>query len=345
VNVAVDVGRSSVKVAWSGITSKKGYFSLPSVIATSLSSFSTSTVNMFSDEDIAQLEVVSTQGGWNKGFSKFFLFGEQATKQGQNIMSFSEGSTFHRFGVASVLYGVARCVFEALGYGDKEIHLAINLTYLNNEASEFYASALKGEHTVILGWGNGGSVETQEITFTIEELLCFQQGYASLFNFIGSSEWETSKGQGLIIDIGRRTVDLSKVENHTLVLGNSIEAGTEGLLDKLNREVVKAGFTVPLGHLERCFIDHGLTFRSLSGGSLQPWALLKEKFLVDYAKGLLVYAMNFLGDAPLDYVLLCGGGAYIVEGYFKKAIGVPFLGIKDYVFGNCEGMLKFLAEV
>jgi len=83
--VAVDVGRSSVKVSYTESTFDKAVcFEIPSLVATSYGSFSkpdSALVNSYADSEVSQIEIKETQGGWNKDFFSFFMFGKQARKQ------------------------------------------------------------------------------------------------------------------------------------------------------------------------------------------------------------------------------------------------------------------------
>jgi hypothetical protein len=108
-------------------------------------------VNSYLEPEMFQVEVKDTQGEWNKDFASFFMFGKQAQKQGGLQVSFSEGAQFHKFGVAVVLYAVARAVGQfgefprsVNGYPPphQNVAVAIDLTYSNNEMVSFYSSAL-----------------------------------------------------------------------------------------------------------------------------------------------------------------------------------------------------------
>ena len=126
--VSVDVGRSSVKVSYTDKDFDKAvYFEIPSLVATSYSSFSrpeSALVNSFSDVEVSQIEIKDTQGEWNKNFANFFMFGQQARKQGGSVSALSEGSQFHKFGVAIILYVVAKLVSTL--NKDNNVSLAIN---------------------------------------------------------------------------------------------------------------------------------------------------------------------------------------------------------------------------
>jgi hypothetical protein len=356
ISVAVDVGRSSVKVAYTNGASGPEFFEIPSIMATSYSSFSnpnSSLVNSYLDREMYQVGVKETRGEWNKDFASFFMFGKQAQKQGGFHDSFSEGPQFHKFGVAVVLYAVARAVWtyepvvRGIGFPVpcSDVAVAIDLTYSNNETVAFYSSALKGKHKVSLGRVVKGRVRDQDVSFNIVDLYCFQQGYASVFNFIGRKEFDiVSKGRGVVIDIGRFTVDLSRVEDLTLVGGKSVEFGTRVIVDSLQSAVAKDGVKLELDEIEDSFRNHDRVFANISGKSVKPWRVLVEgDFLWNYYTDVKMAVGNFVGEDRIDYIVLCGGGSYFIHDFFVKDFKVPLLSV-DYVMANVTGMLAMMME-
>jgi hypothetical protein len=355
--VAVDVGRSSVKVAYTDGKSDPVFFEIPSVVATAYSSFASPDsviVNSYLDQEMFQVEVKETQGGWTKDFASFFMFGKQAQKQGGLQVSFSEGAQFHKFGVAVVLYAVARAVqrfgvFSKTLWGDnqpcQEVAVAIDLTYSNNETVSFYSSALKGRHLVSLGVPSKGRVASRDFSFNVVDLYCFQQGYASVFNFIGKKEFEViSRGRGVVVDIGRFTVDLSRVAELTLVDGLSVPFGSRVLVEGLQADIAKDGLKLELDEIEGSFVDHNKAFSNISGKSVKPWKLLEDSGrLQSFYADIKMAVHNFVGGDRTDYLILCGGGAFLVHDFLARDFKVPILGL-DYVRANVKGMLAMMTE-
>jgi hypothetical protein len=356
ISVAVDVGRSSVKVAYTDGKSGSVFFEIPSVVATAYSSFASpdsSIVNSYLEQDMLQVEVKETQGGWTEDFASFFMFGKQAQKQGGLQVFFSEGAQFHKFGVAVVLYSVARAVRQfgvvSRGLGVAEpchnVAVSIDLTYSNNETVSFYSSALKGKHKVSLGVPSKGKIANQDFSFNVVDLYCFQQGYASVFNFIGKKEFDVvSRGRGVVVDIGRFTVDLSRVEELTLVGGKSVPFGSRVIVEALQSDIAKDGLKLELDEIEGSFTDHAKAFTNISGKSVQPWKMLEDSGRLQNFYGDIKMAINnFVGEDRTDYLILCGGGAFLVHGFVKKDFKVPILEL-DYVRANVKGMLAMMTE-
>jgi len=344
--IAVDVGRSSTKVSFTNKDSKVEFFEIPSLVATSFGSFSrpdSALVNSYSDSEVSQIEIKSTQGGWNKDFADFFMFGRQAQKQGGSVSALSEGSQFHKFGVAMILFIIAKVLDQLKGFNYK-VQLAINLTYSNNESVSFYSSALKGKHSVALGKVKDGRIVGETISFDIEDLYCFQQGYASIFNFIGTKDFNlVQNGRGVIVDIGRYTIDFSKVEELTLVDGRSVDYGTRHLISELLGEVSSSGIKLSIDEVERSFTDHSVFYSNVGGNKINPWDVLqKSEFLERYYKEIKISLNNFVGEERIDYIVLCGGGAFLIKDRFVKDFRIQILTL-DYLRANVSGMLKMLS--
>ena len=350
--VSVDIGRSSVKAS---ATWGKDTLSLevPTVVSTSLGTLAQSnTVNSISDQDIAKVVVNSTQGDWMDGLPNLFLFGKHALKQGASPSAFSEGLIFHRFSVAAILWAVAWFQNHFKAEGDAPVHLAINLTYLNNEAAALYSSALKGRHEVALGSPVSGRIEDIPITINIVKLFCFQQGYAGLFCFLKDGRFKTlQKQKGLCVDIGRRTVDFSIVEELTLSRGSSAVLGTSILIDGIRQAVSKShGLTLTEQEVERSFLDTSYETQGLTAkGGVKPWDVATqavdggESMYADLYAKIKVAIMNFAGTDSLEYIFLCGGGALLYRELFAKDFKVPILLSEFPLRSNTQGMLQFIS--
>jgi len=342
--VAIDVGRSSVKVSYTESTFEKAVsFEIPSLVSTSYGSFSrpdSALVNSYSDSEVSQIEVKETQGAWNKDFFSFFMFGKQARKQGVNASGFSEGNQFHKFGVAIILYVLAKITQRSGG----SVSLAINLTYSNNEAVSFYSSALKGSHKIGLGVVEGGKVVSKDVSFSVKELFCFQQGYASIFNFVGTKEFDiVQSGRGVVLDIGRYTVDFSKVDEMTLVGGYSMDYGTRHLILELQGLFSTGGIKLSLEEIESSLSDHSKSFSNVHGKFIKPWDVLQKlDSLEKYYQEIKVGLNNFIGEERVDYLILCGGGSFLILDRFVKDFKVNVLNV-DYLRSNSLGMLKLLS--
>jgi hypothetical protein len=52
---------------------------------------------------------------------------------------------------------------------------------------------------------------------------------------------------------------------------------------------------------------------------------------------------NFAGEDRTDYLILCGGGAFLIHDFVVKDFKVPLLEL-DYVRANVKGMLAMMTE-
>jgi hypothetical protein len=223
--------------------------------------------------------------------------------------------------------------------------VAIDLTYSNNEQVSFYSSALKGKHKVALGVVASGKIVSLELSFNIVDLYCFQQGYASVFNFIGKKEFEViSKGRGVVVDIGRFTVDLSTVSELTLVSGRSVPFGARVLVDALQADIAREGVRLEADEIEASLVDRDRTFANITGKSVHPWKMLTESGRLEgYYSDIKIAMNNFVGSERTDYLILCGGGSYLVGGFVAEDFKVPIFEL-DYVRANVKGMLAMMTE-
>jgi hypothetical protein len=252
-----------------------------------------------------------------------------------------------------VLYAVARAVRQ-LGASPRglgaakpchDVAVSIDLTYSNNETVSFYSSALKGRHRVALGVPVKGKITGQDFSFNIVDLYCFQQGYASVFNFIGKKEFELiSRARGVVVDIGRFTVDLSLVDELTLVAGKSVPFGSRVIVEALQADIARDGLKLEFDEIEESFVDRDRVFSNISGKSVKPWKLLTDSGrLQSFYADIKMSINNFVGEDRTDYLILCGGGAFLVQDFVVKDFKVPLLEL-DYVRANVKGMLAMMTE-
>jgi hypothetical protein len=184
---------------------------------------------------------------------------------------------------------------------------------------------------------------TEDVPVVIHDLYCFQQGYASVFNFIGKKEFETvSRGRGLVVDIGRYTVDFSLVDELTLVRGKSDDLGTRHLVEKLWAMIISQGVKLEMDEVESAFTDHKRTFSNITGKTVHPWKLLSDSDLLRaYYADVRIALNNFIGEERIDYIILCGGGSHLIHEYFVRDFRIPLLSL-DYVRANVLGMLTMM---
>jgi hypothetical protein len=148
----------------------------------------------------------------------------------------------------------------------------------------------------------------------------------------------------VVIDIGRYTVDLSRVEELTLVDGKSVPFGSRVLVEGLQADIAKDGLKLELDEIEGSFADRGRVFSNISGKSVKPWKLLEDSGrLQSFYADIKMAVHNFVGEDRTDYLILCGGGAFLVHDFVVKDFKVPILEL-DYVRANVKGMIAMMTE-
>ncbi len=336
--VAVDIGRSSVKAAWSINKEINGRIEFPFIVATSKKFLSESTTSFSTEKDT--FEMVSKS---SNSTPETFLFGETAILHGNNVKSdFSETQVFHDYAVSAILFCVGKILvqnsFLPKNFTPKVI-LSINLTYDNIQSSAFYSSKIKKSHSFeIVDFGKRIPVK-----FSIQELYCFQQGYASIFKFLGTeNEKEIFKDIGLSIDIGRYTVDISIIRNGSLLNGASLAIGTHQLIEIIKRDAKSKGLSLSSSNIEETFVDQKKTFSSLVSKSYSPFKVF-EKSSPKYFKMVSEEILSFVGDTSLSWIIVVGGFAGFLQEALKKTFpNLPYFTVKEPRFSNCLGMVKFL---
>jgi len=321
-NVAVDVGRSSVK-----LVTASSRTSFPFLIATKKSS--TADYYIPADRIQKQAEVDG----------KMYFFGEEATLLGESVIQHTEGPAFKEASIAATLFSIAYMMMFDDDYQSK-VNLAINLTFDNHYQKSEYAEALKGEHTVRF------LREDEEITFTVEHVFVLYQGFSGLVSVAMDENFKVRKdylsSEGVVVDVGRQTIDFLYVENMVVKAGSSKDFGTfkiyEKVVDLLKRKhsVVKEPFEIE----EHLTENRPITL--LDGGKIQLAPIVKEAVQF-YFDDVLAHFSTFLSKRTPDYLLLLGGGALVYGPFFKekfKLVEVP----ADPQFSNAEGMYRFLDQ-
>jgi hypothetical protein len=219
--VAVDVGRSATKVAYTKSDGNLNKFAFKSILAegfNKLASRDTDTVTYYAGDTVSGLRIDN----------KIYLFDRYAEIQGnENALYFPEDDSdlFHQFVIRAVLYSIAKIYCAT---GETSIDLALGLTYGNDSKSAWYKNSLAKKHSVdYLVIDETGARRWKPVDFMIKSVLVANQGYCSIFNFLdGKEEEKILNGAGVVVDIGRHSVDFSLVREFIAVKGESVPLGT-----------------------------------------------------------------------------------------------------------------------
>jgi hypothetical protein len=325
-NIGIDVGRSAVKVAYSSVV-----YSFPSVFAYQRNNHSASQLVMKrTDSHEAIID------------GQLHLFGQTARFFGDFVFEGSEGEAFREVSCKASLYCVARSLFNSRQFQNRDVQMAINLTYDSFFQKADYQKLLLGKHTVTL-------VEEKEtITFQVSRVFVLYQGYSGLLDhaihptsFLVSKDFTDSTG--LIVDVGRRTVDISYVEALTVLDGKSYDFGTYKILERVN-QILRDKYSVmkEIYEIEN-FVQTDKKLKTLTGTEVDLKDLM-ESSATEYSRELLFILQSFFAKKTPDYILLMGGGA----GVYEKALKAKYPTIqmlKNPAYSNACGLLKFLDRV
>lgn len=324
--VAVDVGRSAVKCVW-------GY---PRV-----SRFEFDSVLSFNKNPLQQ---TGGQLGTIKEplkavvDGKFILFGDTARVQGDHVFEVTEGDSFVESSCSSIVYSIGRCLRdEADGF---DIVLGIDLTYDNFFLKKDFQGRLVGRHTVVLFDG-------KSVSFEISKVYVLYQGYAGLIDYaMGDTlvvDGRFLGSTGITVDIGRRTVDITYVDNLSVKEGKSFDLGTYRVYERVAGDLrSKFGVMKDVHEIEGLY-KSGKNIKLLSGGEVNLSELVG--IFAEELAGDVMYAMQgFFAKKTPDYVLLFGGGSRLYEGIIRGKYPVIEV-LEDAVFANALGALKFLERV
>ncbi len=336
--ISVDIGRSSVKAAWSLNKTTKGTLEFPLVVAKGKKFLSENTTSFSMEEETFEMFVYE-----DKSTPTQYLFGNSASLHGRNVKSdFSETQVFHEYAVHATLFCVGKILAKDCFKKSKSPHevvLSINLTFDNIQSSSFYSEKIKKVHSLnIIEFGNKIPVK-----FSVKELYCFQQGYASIFNFLGKKNESTIfSNTGLAIDIGRHTLDISIVSNGSLFSGTSLPIGTHQLIDTIKIDSKAKGLSLTSSDIEKSFIDPKVVFRSLKSEPYYPYKTFEEK-IPNYFRMVTEEILSFVGGKEISWIIVVGGFTpYLKKHLEKEFSSIPYSLVENPRFANCLGMVKFL---
>jgi hypothetical protein len=328
--IGVDVGRSSVKVVQDNNANTTHYISFPSIFSMTQSQHS--QVAMV--KETGEIHEATVNG-------KYWLMGETARKRGDYIIEPTEGDSLKEVSVAVCLYVIGRaCRQNNIGYG-KKVHLGINLTYENFFMREEYRKALVGKHKVIL------HEDGEVVEFEITKCFVLYQGYTSMLSVAMDKDYRVkplyAEGVGLVVDIGRKTVDVSFIDSLMVKDGKSFDFGTMKVFENVsaqlrdNYKVVKQ-----LYEIEQYFIKNN-SIRTLEGKDIKVSSNVSAAVKELYPQLEFILKGFFESRTP-DYLLLTGGGAELFEGLMKEKYPMTER-VYNSMYGNAEGLHKFLARI
>lgn len=320
--VSADVGRSSVK-----FTSNYQVSSFPFLIATKQSRFVQGDYGGRNDLLIANVDGAE------------LLFGDTARIAGDAVFPHIEGKAFMEASIQCILFSTAT-LMQMNGYS-KNVFLAHNLTYQNLFLKSQYEKALIGSHVVKIY-----SLD-KPFEFDIVRVATLPQGLSGFFevamdrnNRVLPTFRDT---QGIVMDVGRQTVDFIYLDSMMVKDGSSIDFGTFKVFSHV-ADQLKSRYSI---HKESYEIE--TLFRTkrkitLMGGEMVDIKPMVDEAVAYFASDMEKYFSIFNATKTPDYVVMIGGGAYLYGDYFKQKYRIVSIPDQPHIV-NTIGMLKFLERV
>lgn len=324
IHVAIDTGRSSVKVVFLG-----GKFLFPFTFSRSKTVEAES--NVLFNKDVSHYATID---------GETYLFGKTARLTGDHVFENTEGEQFKEVATKATLYGIARAL-DSLKLSNVLVEPAINLTFNNFFMKKEYQTSLLGNHEVFL------LQEDRKIQFKIERVAVLYQGYSGLLDIAMDKNYsvlpEYRESSGLVVDIGRRTVDFLSAEEMSVKNGHSVELGTHKVFERAI-EILKKDHSV----VKELYEVEGLSISRKKIRKLDGTVVDVEKIIdvaVDSFTQDLFFAMrSFFEKKTPDYLVMFGGGSFLFENAFKKMYPVVRIP-QDTIFTNANGLFKFLKRL
>jgi hypothetical protein len=322
-NIAVDVGRSSVKVAHMA-----GTFQFPFLIATKRAATASS---VFGEANKHPL--------WAVIDGEDRILGNDAVILGESTFEISEGSAFFDASCLTTIFSAAYILYQAGLAQVKEVNLAINLTFDNFFSKDKYSAKLKGDHKVVFRDGT-------EIVFKVNAVLVMYQGFAGLFDLVADEQGRILpvylKSEGVVGDIGHQTFDMLHVHSMVVKSGSSRDFGTRkvmayacGLLRKDH------GIMKDVAELEE-HVRSGRPFNTPEGATVDPLPVVQAA-VAYYASDIDMEFRSFLTKLTPDYLILLGGGALIYGKHFQSIYPKVVIPTEPNL-SNVKGMFKLLSR-
>jgi Actin like proteins N terminal domain/Archaeal actin homologue MreB-like, C-terminal len=321
--VAVDVGRSSVKFAY-----KDKVRSFPFLLSRGK--------KVDANETLYHRDL---EWGWVDG--EEILFGETARLMGSSIIQHTEGKEYMIASCQSTLFAVAQACLDSR-HNSIDVVLAINLTFKNMFMKEQYAKLLAGKHVIKMYTGD-------VVSFTIlDKIQILPQGFSGFLayamdkNLQVKTEFQSS--EGVIVDIGRRTIDFVYIDNLIVKEGKSEDFGTFNIFKRAGEylqaqhSIIKEPYEV-----ERYYIDNKRI--RLTNGKQVDIKPLIDRAVGEHAQSFGDLFASFMGASHTpDFIFLIGGGAFLYGGYFKGKYDMVVIPSSPHT-SNVEGLLKYINRI
>jgi hypothetical protein len=257
----------------------------------------------------------------------------------EKIISVTEDEIYLEYSTYYVLAAIAKLVNNY-----DEVILMINLTYNNMNYTKEIAQKLKGLQKVIFYDTKGKIVK--EVCFTIKKLAPYYQGWPSVMYRSINNETliydPKYKKDGIVIDVGNKTTDVSLVRELDCVSGRSYDWASRNIFIEIAKKIYE-DFKVNLSNkdVEKLIIDNEV-ITDRTGNEINARKYLADAVLF-ISENIRTMVIDDFGKYQPRWVIITGGGIF----YFKEILTKMFHNaeaLDEPVFSNTLGMLKMLRK-
>jgi hypothetical protein len=258
-------------------------------------------------------------------------------------------ATFFEYTKLYHLVAIADQIFYSKA---QDVVVATDLTFNNYHRSHELREFVQGSHEIEL-FDFKGKRWTSKF-FNVVKVGVVYQGWASMMDNLLDDKGsptrlleEFYRKSGVVIDIGRRTVDIVKIRQLKPFDGDSHDLGTYHAYQKVGQALLPYGLKPSLFELEyRLEYDPVIKIQQVTSSGSAPSINLKKllsEVLPDVYSQLKDIVVEHLYSEPVDFMYLTGGGAYLYQDYFRKDF--PYIQVMENpVYSNVRGMYKFFSR-
>jgi hypothetical protein len=254
----------------------------------------------------------------------------------ENVIYATVDEIYLEYSINYILTMVAK-----IAENDDDITLAINLTFNNNKFGTDLKEKLKNTHNVKFYDIKGRVVS--EKSFSINKITILPQGWSSLmYKYLNEDMTENKlyEKDGILIDIGRKTVDILFNRKLNTVKGISEDLGTEYIFELISKSMFNEyNIRKNTVDIERTILNNDI-IHGRKGDEIDPKKYLKEA-IVNIANRIRGKIINEFGEYTPQWILLTGGGSFYFTEILKQ-VWTQLEVMDDPIYTNAKGMTKFL---
>lgn len=261
----------------------------------------------------------------------------------EKIIHVTSDEIYLKYAIYYILTGIAKFVDA-----DSDVMLVLNLTYNNNHEKfrDMLISQLKGQHTIVFYDTKKNIRSTKYFNVLENKIKIFYQGWPSLM--YRAIDIDTLKfnekylKDGIVIDIGRETTDVSLIRNLEPVKGISYEIATEDIFVYISEKLFNIyKVRKSTEEIERLVRADDIVIINNEEINIRDY--LKEA-VVSVAEQLKSSLFENFGKYTPYWVILTGGGILYFDKIFKYIYNVEKSNVEilevldEYIFSNALGM-------